>query len=107
ELIAELEDALAIETARAGTATGEATTVLRTLPGHARRRLPLRMRSPRLALALVALLLGAGIAAAILLTGEAHRGTTPAAEKAPPRLQFVRLASGSAHDYDPYGTPDH
>src|SRR5437660_3893734 len=32
ELIADLEDALAIETARAGSATGEVTAVLRTLP---------------------------------------------------------------------------
>ncbi|MEA2391093.1 MAG: eukaryotic-like serine/threonine-protein kinase [Solirubrobacteraceae bacterium] len=104
DLISDLEDVLAIETARAGTATGEATTVLRTLPGHARRRLPLRMRSPRLALALLALLLAGGVAAAIFLSREAHRGTTPAAEKPPPSLQFVRLASDSAHDYDPYGT---
>src|SRR5437763_10815428 len=43
-LVADLEDVLAIETARAGGATGEATTVLRTLPGPARRRLPLRLR---------------------------------------------------------------
>ena len=35
ELIADLEDVLAIETARAGGATGEATSVLRTLPSRA------------------------------------------------------------------------
>ncbi len=34
ELIADLEDVLAIETARAGSATGEVTTVLRTLPSR-------------------------------------------------------------------------
>jgi serine/threonine-protein kinase len=38
-LVADLEDVLAIETARAGSATGEATAVLRTLPGKTRRRL--------------------------------------------------------------------
>src|SRR3954449_10933858 len=43
-LVADLEDVLAIETARAGGATGEATTVLRTPPGPKRRRLPLRVR---------------------------------------------------------------
>ena len=32
ELIAELEDAMAIETARSGSVDGEATAVLRTLP---------------------------------------------------------------------------
>ena len=44
ELIDDLEDALAIETARSGQATGEATAVMRTLPASARRRLPLRLR---------------------------------------------------------------
>src|SRR6202035_2910495 len=44
ELIADLEDVLAIETARAGTATGEVTAVLKTLPTKARRRVPLRVR---------------------------------------------------------------
>src|SRR5580692_6699706 len=42
ELIADLEDVLAIETARAGSATGEVTTVLRTLPSQAQRRVPFR-----------------------------------------------------------------
>src|SRR5512144_895062 len=42
ELIADLEEVLAIETARSGQATGEATTVLRTLPPRTRRRLPWR-----------------------------------------------------------------
>jgi hypothetical protein len=62
------------------------------------------MRSPRLALALIALLLAGGLAAAVILSREAHRGTTPAAENPPPKLGFVRLASDAAHDYDPYGT---
>src|SRR6185437_4650593 len=43
-LIADLEEALAIETARSGHATGEATTVLRSLRGSQRRRVPLRLR---------------------------------------------------------------
>ena len=48
-LVADLEDALAIEAARSGTSTGEATAVIRTLPAHARRRLPFRMRHPMVA----------------------------------------------------------
>ena len=48
-LVADLEDALAIEAARQGTSTGEATAVIRTLPARARRRLPFRMRHPLLA----------------------------------------------------------
>src|SRR5688572_10422333 len=43
-LVADLEDALALEAARQGTSTGEATAVIRTLPATARRRLPFRMR---------------------------------------------------------------
>src|SRR5580704_3941220 len=46
ELIADLEDVLAIETARSGNVTGEVTTVLKTLPSRKRRRLPLRRRQP-------------------------------------------------------------
>ncbi len=38
ELIADLEDVLALETARSGSATGEATAVIRTLPRRARKR---------------------------------------------------------------------
>ena len=47
ELIADLEDVLAIEAARAGGATtGEVTTVLRTLPRRARRRVPFSDPAP-------------------------------------------------------------
>jgi len=45
-MVADLEEALAIEASRTGQATGEVTTVLRTLPGRTRRRLPWRMRHP-------------------------------------------------------------
>src|ERR1700712_892720 len=62
ELIADLEDVLAIETARSGQATGEATAVIRTLPARARRRLPLRMRHPWALLAAL-VLIGAAVAA--------------------------------------------
>src|SRR3954471_984927 len=63
-LVADLEDVLAIETARAGQVTGEATAVLRTLPGSARRRLPLRMRvAPALVFVLMVLVAAAVVAA--------------------------------------------
>src|SRR5262249_58843894 len=65
ELIADLEDALAIETARAGSATGEVTSVLRTLPSSAQRRVPFRVRHPvtalLLALIVVAILGGRAV----------------------------------------------
>src|SRR3984893_12366276 len=60
ELIADLEDVLAIEAARAGSATGEVTTVLRTLPASAQRRVPFRVRH-RLVAALVGLIVLAAI----------------------------------------------
>src|SRR5437660_4770466 len=44
DLIADLEDALAIETARAGTAPGEVTAVQRTLPVPKQRRIPYQLR---------------------------------------------------------------
>src|SRR5436305_2559641 len=46
ELIADLEDVLAIETARAGSVGGEVTSVLRTLPSQTQRRVPFRVRHP-------------------------------------------------------------
>ncbi|HXQ01205.1 MAG TPA: protein kinase, partial [Solirubrobacteraceae bacterium] len=45
-MVADMEEALAIETARSGQATGEVTAVLRTLPAPARRLLPWRTRHP-------------------------------------------------------------
>src|SRR5579863_2546786 len=49
ELIADLEDVLAIETARAGEITGEVTTVLRSLPIGKQRRVPFGIRHRGLA----------------------------------------------------------
>src|SRR4051812_3190527 len=72
-LIADLEETLAIEAARSGTSTGEATAVIRTLPAKARRRLPFRMRHPVSLLAVVGLFaVGAGGGALI-----PHPGARP------------------------------
>ena len=46
-MVADLEEVLAVEASRSGQATGEVTSVLRTLPGSAQRRVPWRMRHPR------------------------------------------------------------
>src|SRR6478672_12844294 len=91
-MIADLEDALAIETARGGATTGEATAVLRTLPRRSRRRLPLRNRVPR-ALALLALLVTAAAVAAVLLLAadNTQRGTGPSAEA--PKASGVEAVS--------------
>ena len=104
ELIADLEDVLAIETARAGGATGEATTVLRTLPSRARRRLPLRMRHPAwLVMALCATLIAVGLSA-LLLSRQAERGTGTSGASKPRGLSPVSLGQTAAKDFDPFGT---
>ncbi len=107
-MIGDLEDVLAIETLRSGHSSGEATSVLRTLPGSARRRLPLRMRYPRgtIAAAAVAVLL-IGVAAAWLAAHHTHSGVGPPSNVAPPAaLTAVPLAQNAAHAYNPYGTTD-
>jgi serine/threonine-protein kinase len=106
-MLADLEEALAIETSRSGQVTGEVTSVLRTLPRRSRRRLPWRMRHPwRWAGSLA--LLGAIVAIALVLAaGHTHSGVPP--DVAPRRgLQAVHLGQTAAHDYNPFGTgPEH
>ena len=79
ELIADLEEALAIETARTGSADGrEATVVLRTLPRRASDRVPLRAAPPGALLAAVAVLAIAAVAAVVVLAlAHTHHGTAP------------------------------
>jgi hypothetical protein len=106
EFISDLEDVLAIETARAGTATGEVTTVLRSLPRGKQRRIPfgVRHRSTWLAGLVVLLLAGGGIA--VLLIPRTHSGTghppTPPPAK---HLQAVSLCQSCAQGFNPLGTP--
>jgi serine/threonine-protein kinase len=104
ELIADLEDVLAIEAARSGHATGEATTVIRTLPSRAKRRLPLKLRHPtRLALAVV-VVIAAVAGAAVLLADRTERGTGAGTVKPPPDQENVTLKQSGAQDFDPFGT---
>jgi eukaryotic-like serine/threonine-protein kinase len=104
ELIADLEDVLALEAARSGSATGEATTVLRTLPRRARRRVPLRVRSRPAWIALAALLVVVALVAGVLLLGDrTHRGTGTEKTARGGTMTPVGLNSDAAHDYDPLG----
>src|SRR5215218_2557807 len=105
-LVAELEDVLAIETARSGHATGEATTVLRSLRGSSRRRLPLRMRRSAGLLAAGALLIiVATVVLLVLAAGQTEKGTSAPRDTRPPPPgeTTVRLSQTAAGDYDPYG----
>ncbi|HEX3693606.1 MAG TPA: protein kinase [Solirubrobacteraceae bacterium] len=108
-LAAELEEALAIETARAGQATGEATAVLRTLPGPARRLLPWRLRHPGRWFASLALLAGMVALTLILALGNTHRGTGVAPDvHSSGSLTPIVLAAKAASSYNPFGTgPEH
>ena len=106
-LVADLEDALAIEAARSGTSTGEATAVIRTLPARARRRLPFRMRHPVSLLAVIALLAVGGVIVALLAkegVDRTQRGTgTGKVSATPEGTRVVSVPRASAHAFDPLG----
>jgi tRNA A-37 threonylcarbamoyl transferase component Bud32 len=106
ELIDDLEDVLAIETARSGQATGEATTVIRTLPSRTQRRLPLRVRHPVRVLIALALIGGAVAAALIFAADRAQHGAQAIRNiKPPPHSDLAPIAvkQSNAKDYDPLG----
>jgi serine/threonine protein kinase len=102
ELIADLEDVLAIETARSGNVTGEVTTVLRTLPSRKRRQLPLRRRQPVVVVALGLIIAAGVVAALVFLAGRTHHGA-PQLPQAPPtpKSRQILLCDSCAHDYNP------
>lgn len=104
ELIADLEDVLAIETARAGSATGEVTTVLRTLPTRTQRRVPFRLRHPAGAILLAVLVIAALAGGAVWLAPRTHHGTAKLPQPVPtaaPKLSQVVPCTTCAHDYNP------
>ena len=105
ELIDDLEDVLAIETARSGQATGEATAVIRTLPSSARRRLPLRMRhGVRWAAGILLLAAIVGGVIVYTLANRTERGAQGTRNvQAPPKTVALSLAQANARDYDPAG----
>ncbi|HMH46554.1 MAG TPA: protein kinase, partial [Solirubrobacteraceae bacterium] len=104
-MVADLEELLAIEASRAGQATGEVTSVLRTLPGKARRRLPWRMRHPARWAAYIALLAAIVAIALVAAARQTHKGTGVAPDvHAGAGLQAVPLSQTAAHDYNPFGT---
>jgi serine/threonine-protein kinase len=102
ELISDLEDVLAIEAARAGSTTGEVTTVLRTLPSGKRRRVPFRLRHP-LTLGAIVLIVAAIVAGGLVfLANRTHHGTGKLPQSAPAAAPTqVQLCATCAHDYNP------
>jgi len=104
-MVADLEEVLAVEAARAGQTTGEVTSVLRTLPGAARRRLPWRMRHPARWGLSFALILGAVALALVLAAGKAHSGAgLPPNLATHAGLEPVQLKQTAARSYNPFGT---
>ncbi len=104
ELIADLEDVLAIETARAGSATGEVTSVLRTLPSSAQRRVPFRLRHPALMVIAALIVTAAIVGGAVWLTTRTHHGTGAPAIS-PPAKHLIAIQPVAAHGYNPLGSP--
>ena len=103
EMVHDLEQVLAIEAARAGETSGEATTVLRTLPGDTAEFAPGRLRHPRRWLLTSAVAIGivAGLIAYFATRTEPGPGGA-----ATPRAGGggeVRLSGDAASDYDPEG----
>ena len=108
-MIADMEEALAIETARSGQVTGEVTAVLRTLHSPARRLLPWRLRHPArwgVSLALLAAIVAVTLVA---LAGHTHSGTGIAPDVHPGKgVTPVVLGQKAASSYNPFGTgPEH
>jgi len=104
ELIADLEEVLAIETARAGSATGEVTSVLRTLPPRTQQRVPFRLRHRIAAVTALVLFAALVVGAIVWLGGRTHHGTGKLAQPRPVATHAqVTLCQSCAHDFDPLG----
>jgi hypothetical protein len=104
-MVADLEEVLAVEASRSGQATGEVTSVLRTLPGSARRRLPWRMRHPARWAISLALLVAIVAIVLVIAADRAHRGAgQPPGIVSHAGLEPVQLGQAAAHDYNPFGT---
>jgi len=106
ELIADLEEVLAIEASRTANPPGkEATMVLRSLSPRTTRRLPMRVRHPPAIVAGAAVAVAVTAAILLLLLVHTHAGTpTPANLPPSPGEQAVHLAQTAAVAYNPFGT---
>ncbi len=103
DMVHDLEEVLGIEAARSGQATGEATTVLRSLSDDTADFAPQRLRHPRrtLFVSIAALAIVAAVIA--VLATRTEKGPGRAATPSSPGLSAVALSKDAAHDYDPEG----
>jgi hypothetical protein len=104
-MVHDLEEVLAIEAARgSGEMTGEATSVLRSLPGDTADFAPRRMRRGRRRALIVSTLVLALVAGTIAwLATRTESGPGLASAPKPAGLTQVKLGGGAASDYDPEG----
>ncbi len=98
EMIDDLSTALEVEAARAGSSTGEATSILDALPPP-QRKLSGRARWSWVAIALIVLIGGGAVAAVAIISGGGAPGGGGGALK--DKGQTVPISS--ATDYDPQG----
>jgi serine/threonine-protein kinase len=103
DMVHELEEVLGIEAARSGHATGEATTVLRSLSGDTAEFAPASLRHPRRALWLSIAVLAVVAGVIAFLATRTEEGPGPAAIPRTPGLSEVGLSKDAARDYDPEG----
>jgi serine/threonine protein kinase len=103
DIVHDLEEVLAIEAARTGQTTGEATTVLKSLSGDTADFAPIRMRRPRRALVLTLIVLVALAVTGVFLATRTEKGPGRPVVKKPRGLTEVRFARNAASDYDPEG----
>jgi serine/threonine-protein kinase len=103
EMVHDLEEVLAIEAARSGHATGEATTVLRSLSDDTADFAPQRLRHPRRTLFISAAVLAILAATIAILATRTEKGPGQAAVPPTRGLSKVTLSGDAAHDYDPEG----
>jgi serine/threonine-protein kinase len=103
EMVHDLEQALAIEAARGSHVTGEATTVLRELPGDTASWVPLRIRNPKRILAVGALLAATAAVVIAILAFNTETGQTGAAAPKQTAAGLVAVRLSGVRDYDPYG----
>src|ERR687891_1210270 len=101
EMVHDLEEVLAIEAARTGETSGEATTVMRSLPGDTADFPPRPLRHPRRTLFISIAALAIVAAAIAYFATRTEKGAEPAATPQTPGLSAVRLEAAS--DYDPEG----
>ncbi|UJA18760.1 serine/threonine protein kinase [Thermoleophilia bacterium SCSIO 60948] len=103
-MLAELENALEVEVARAGHAGGEATSVLASVPG-AKSRFVSARRISIAGVLLVLLGLGAALAIAALSGGDEESGGTGsgAGASSEPTAELTPVEIAATQDFDPEG----